>query len=302
MGEGAEDAEGVEPFPSLLERNLEQNVVCLTAACSELGIEFEFIDAEQNFLKVFCNGQAHYFQLNRTPFNSESIAGVCKDKYHTYCLLKESVRFPKTLSFMSYNVDHRYKDYLKYQSPGEMVTAIESKLSYPFIIKRNSGSFGSNVFLCHSCNEAQDSIQQIFNKNSHLYDYVLLAQEFIRTKEEYRLVCFKEKPVLTYKRSSNQNEFNARYWENGASRALFVTHEETIQELHKFVRPIYGQLDIGFVGFDIIRSFDDSLYLLELNSGPRFDHFIGSNGPEQIITMYKRVLSTWISEHANQSD
>lgn len=281
---------------------MEQNVVCLTAACSELGIQFEFIDVEQNFLKILCNGQAHYFQLNRTPFNSESVAGICKDKYHTYRLLKGSVRFPKTLSFMSYNVDQRYKNYLKYQSPREMLTAIESELCYPFIIKSNSGSLGSNVFLCHSRNKAHDSIQQIFSKHSHLYDYVLLAQEFIKTKEEYRLVCFKSKPVLTYKRSSNPNEFNARYWENGPHSTLYVTHEETIQELQEFVRPIYRQLDIGFVGFDIIRSFDDALYLLELNSGPRFDHFIRSNGPEQVIGMYKTVLSKWISEQTSQSD
>ena len=277
---------------------LEQNIICLTAACTELGIPFEFIDEEHNFLRVGSNGQSHYFQLNRTPFNSESTAGICKDKYHTYCLLKESVQFPKTLSFMSYNVDQRYKGYLKYQSSQEILTVIESELSYPFIIKSNSGSFGSNVFLCHSRNEAQDSIQRIFNKNSHLYDYILLAQEFIRTKEEYRLVCYKETPVLAYKRSSNPNEFNARYWENGASQAVLATQEETIQELQEFVRPVYEKLNIGFVGFDIIRSFDNALYVLELNSGPRFDHFIESNGPEQVISMYKKILSQWISEHA----
>ena len=275
---------------------MEQNIICLTAACTELGLQFEFIDEEHNFLRVRCNGQAHYFQLNRTPFNAESVASICKDKYHTYCLLKEYVRFPKTLSFMSYNVDHRYKEYLQYRSLQEILAVVESELSYPCIIKSNSGSFGSNVFLCHSRTEAQDAIQRIFNKNSHLYDYILLAQEFVPTKEEYRLVCFKEEPVLAYKRSANPREFNARYWENSASRAVFVTQQEIIQELQEFIRPVYGVLNIGFVGFDIIRSFDNELYVLELNSGPRFDHFIDSNGPEHVISMYKDILSRWIEK------
>ena len=281
---------------------MEKNIFCLITACTELNIPFEFIDEEHNFLRIILGGKSSYFHLNRTPFNSEAVAGICKDKYHTYCLLKEDIQFPKTLSFMSYNVDHRYEEYLKYQSSQKILTVIESELSYPFIIKSNSGSFGSNVFLCHSRDEARDSIQQIFNKNSHLYDYILLAQEFIRTKEEYRLVCYKETPVLAYKRSPNPNEFNARYWENGASQAVLVTGEETIQELQEFVRPVYEKLAIGFVGFDIIRSCDNTVYLLELNSGPRFDHFIESNGPEHVISMYEKILSKWISEHTNQSD
>ena len=277
---------------------MEQHIICLTAACTELGIPFEFIDEEHNALSIRLNEKPHLFQLNRTPFNSESVAGICKDKYHTYCLLKEYARFPKTLSFMSYHVDHRYKKYLKYHSSQEILAVVESALSYPLIIKSNSGSFGSNVFLCGSHNEAQDSIQRIFNKNSHLYDYILLAQEFIPAKEEYRLVCYKETPVLAYQRSSTPNEFNARYWENEAGRAVLVTQEEIIQELQEFVRPVFETLAIGFVGFDIIRSFDDALHLLELNSGPRFDHFIESNGPEQVISMYKKILSQWTSEHA----
>jgi glutathione synthase/RimK-type ligase-like ATP-grasp enzyme len=275
---------------------LEQNIICLTSACTELSIPFDFIDEEHNVLSIRLNEKSHYFHLNRTPFNSESVAGICKDKYHTYCLLRESVRLPKTLSFMSYNVDQRYKDYLKYHSPQEILTAIESELSYPLIIKSNSGSFGSNVFLCKTRTEAQTAIERIFNKNSHLYDYILLAQEFIPAKEEYRLVCFREEPVLTYKRSSNPSEFNARYWENSTSQAVRVTEQETIYELQEFVRPIYGKLPIDFVGFDIIRSFDDNFYLLELNSGPRFDHFIDSNGPEHVVHMYKNILSIWASK------
>ncbi len=56
----------------------------------------------------------------------------------------------------------------------------------------------------------------------------------------------------------------------------------------EFVRPVYATLPIGFVGFDIVRSTDGQLYLLELNSSPRFDHVIDGNGQACVIEMYKK--------------
>jgi glutathione synthase/RimK-type ligase-like ATP-grasp enzyme len=275
---------------------VEKNILCLTAACSQLGIRFDYIDQDHNVVRIALNGAAYYFQLNRTPFNAESVAGICKDKYHTYRLLKDSVRFPKTLSFLSYRVDERYTDYLRYHSAPEIAAVVEAELSYPLIIKSNSGSFGSNVFLCREANEAQTAIETIFDKNSHLYDYVLLAQEFIPTRQEYRLVCYKQTPVLAYTRSGDPPAFNARYWESASSRVALIEQVALIDKLAAFVRPVYGTLDLGFVGFDIVRSVDNRLYLLELNSGPRFDHVIATNGPQPIIDMYKTVLSAWVSE------
>lgn len=275
---------------------MEKNILCLTAACSQLGIRFDYIDQDHNLVRIVLNGAAYYFQLNRTPFNAESVAGICKDKYHTYCLLKDCVRFPKTLSFLSYRVDERYTDYLQYHSAPEIVAVVETELSYPLIIKSNSGSFGSNVFLCREAGETQTAIERIFDKNSHLYDYVVLAQEFIPTRQEYRLVCYKRTPVLAYTRSGDPSTFNARYWESVSGRTALIGQDALIDELAAFIRPVYTTLDLGFVGFDIVCSVDNQLYLLELNSGPRFDHVIATNGPQPIIDMYKTVLSAWVAE------
>ncbi len=276
---------------------MEKNILCLTAACRQLGLCFDYIDQDHNVVRIILNGAAYYFQLNRTPFNAESVAGICKDKYHTYRLLKDCVRCPKTLSFLSYRVDERYTDYLQYHSAPEIVAVVEAELRYPLIIKSNSGSFGSNVFLCQQTDDTQTAIERIFDKNSHLYDYIVLAQEFIPTRQEYRLVCYKQTPVLAYTRSANPSTFNARYWESASgSAATLIGQNELIDELGAFVRPVYRALALGFVGFDIVRSVNNRLYLLELNSGPRFDHVIHTNGPGPVIAMYKAVLSAWMAD------
>ena len=82
---------------------------------------------------------------------------------------------------------------------------------------------------------------------------------------------------------------------------VLIEQDALIHKLTAFVRPVYGVLDLGFVGFDIVRSFDDRLYLLDLNSGPHFDHVIATNGPQPIIDMYKTVLAAWMSEKLAQS-
>lgn len=280
---------------------MEKHIVCLTAACRQLGIGFAYIDQERNVVRIRAHGRTGYFQFNRTPFNTESVAGICKDKYHTYRLLKDMVRFPKTLSFLSYRVDDRYTDYLHYPSAPEIVSAVEAELSYPLLIKPNRGSFGSNVFLCREAAEARAAIERIFDKNSHLYDYLALAQEFIPTIQEYRLVCYRQTPVLAYARSAAPRPFNARYWERASHGATLIGQAALIDELAAFVRPVYAVLDLGFVGFDIVRSADNRLYLLELNSGPRFDHVIATSGPQPVIAMYKTVLVAWLAEKSAHS-
>ena len=129
-----------------------------------------------------------------------------------------------------------------------------------------------------------DRLETVFDKHSHLYDYVALAQEFIPTAHEYRLVCYKQTPVLAYARSGGPSTFNARYWEGASARAVLIEQAALLDELAAFVRPVYGVLDLGFVGFDIVRAVDGRLYLLELNSGPRFDRVIATNGQSRSST------------------
>ncbi len=165
---------------------------------------------------------------------------------------------------------------------------------------RATGGRSAQTFFCVTRPATtQTAIETVFDKHSHLYDYVALAQEFIPTAHEYRLVCYRRTPVLAYARSGGPSTFNARYWESASARAVLIEQAALLDELAAFVRPVYGVLDLGFVGFDIVRAVDGRLYLLELNSGPRFDRVIATNGTRPVIAMYKTVLSAWVSEESS---
>jgi len=277
---------------------MEKHIACLVKACRELGLAYEPLDREGNFLRVDIGGRWEYFQLSKTPFNSEVMHGICRDKMHSYQLLNGSVRMPRTLSFLDVELEKKYRDYLELASVDAILERIEREFRYPLVIKRNRGYLGINVYLCPDRTRALSALGAIFDQRSKHYDYLALAQEFVPTREEFRLVCAFGKPVLTYRRG-NGRLFNARYWELAQQRASLVPDPGLEQELVEFVRPVYATLPIDFVGFDVVRSTEGKLYLLELNSSPRFDHVIDGNGQACVIEMYKKTLGLYLERRAH---
>lgn len=276
---------------------MEKHIRCLIEACRALGLGYEQLDREGNFLRVAITGHWEYFQLSKTPFNSEVMHGICRDKMHSYQLLGGSVRLPRTLSFLDVNLESKYRAYLELDSLDAIVKRAEAEFDYPLVVKRNRGYLGINVRLCQDRAEVKTALRQVFDQRSKHYDYLALAQEFIPTREEYRLVCAFGTPVLIYRRGSGRL-FNARYWELAEERANLVQDPALEQALMEFVRPVYATLPLGFVGFDIVRGTDDQLYLLELNSSPRFDHVIDGNGPGCVVDMYRKTLGLYLDRRS----
>jgi len=271
---------------------MEKHIACLLEACRQLGLAHETLDREGNLVRAAICERWEYFQLSKTPFNSEVMHGICRDKMHTYQLLSGSVAMPRTLAFLDVELEAKYRHYLEYHSLEAILDRIEQEFVYPLVIKRNRGYLGVNVYLSGDRSAAARALREVFNQRSKHYDYLALAQELVPTREEYRLVCAFGTPVLIYQRGSGR-AFNARYWEVAEQRATLVRDPTLEQELMELVRPVYATLPMGFVGLDIIRSTDGKLYLIELNSSPRFDHVIESSGQACVIEMYKKTLGLY---------
>lgn len=272
---------------------MEKHIKCLIEACRGIGLDYEQLDREGNFLRVAFGDRWDYFQLSKTPFNSEVMHGICRDKMHTYQLLSRSVRMPRTLSFLDVALETKYRQYLEFGSLDAILTRIDSEFAYPLVVKRNRGYLGINVHLCQDRSGAETALRDIFDPRSKHYDYLALAQEFIPTREEYRLVCAFGTPVLLYRRGRGR-PFNARYWEVAQETANLVRDPRLEQELMRLVQPVYTTLALGFVGFDIVRGTDGELYLLELNSSPRFDHVIDGSGGSCVVEMYRKTLGLYL--------
>lgn len=261
---------------------------CLLRAAARLGMPARCLDPERNLVLV----DDHWlFQLNRTPFNTEVMYGVCRDKAHQYWLLEASVPMPRTRAYLDPGVSEPYRHYCMYSTLDEITADIQTHFDYPVVVKRNAGALANNVFLCRSAAAVDTALRTIYRTDTHAYDFVALAQSFIRATAEYRVVCFEGEPVFAYQRFAGEQDFRARYWELAEGRPIPVRDRSLLTRLCQPLRPVFELPGLRFVGLDVALTATDEVVLLELNSSPQFRHYIEHHGEDDVVAMYETVLS-----------
>lgn len=268
---------------------------CLVEACERLGVPHSFVDGDDNFLEINLGGKRYYFPGASTPFNDGATSKICRDKEFSYKLLKGVIAMPKSLGFVDPEAPEKYRDWARMATTEAIVEKICSEFALPVIVKRNSGSQGRHVFLCKDRAEVATAVRKVFEKDedgTKDYDHVLLAQEYIVAKKEYRAVVFGGNILMLYEKDVSDAVFTGNlsplHWEN--SKAVQVADEKTIKRIQAFTAPIYSLLDLRYGGLDIIEDADGKLNLVELNSRPGFGLFAKDNGSEPLIQMYVKIL------------
>ena len=268
-------------------------VSCLIAAATELGYSYSFLDQNKNVVIITTKQHKTYTFVNSTtPFNSEEVVHITHDKFFTYLFLHNHIRMPKTLSYLDPQSDPQFQEYVHVPTISAIANAIFKQLSTPCIVKMNTGSQGDHVFVCSSLLEIRNSIRKIFNKNSSLYDPLVLAQEYVRPAKEYRVVVFRKKIILIYEKNIEDAHFvgnvSPLHWKNAKAKVL--QDRKIYTRITKFLKPLYEYIDLGYGGLDIIEDKEGKLWLLEINSKPGFNIFVRDNGQEKLIEMFRHIL------------
>ncbi|MEH2360102.1 ATP-grasp domain-containing protein [Nostoc sp.] len=274
------------------------NVSLLLQACENLNISYEIIHPAENLVKIKLNSKPHYFCNFSTPLINQAVAHLIRDKEYTYHILKEKVKLPRTVGFLSPFCDTQYKIYLKFPTIQDIVLEIKENFEIPVIIKRNSGSSGHNVFLCQNQDEIETALKEIFNINFKKYDYVALAQEFIPIKSEYRAVFLNKELVLLYEKDITHAKFEGNlsplHW-NGA-KAKYINDPQILLEIANFAKPVFEELDLDYGGLDIVLDRDNQYWLIEINSHPNFSIFTRDNGKEYALKLFEKILISLASK------
>ena len=267
----------------------------LKQACQNLNLDYEIKDEHGNLL---CVNQM-YFANHSTPFNDISVGRICADKEFTYFILANQVLMPKTVGFLNPKVRSNYQLYRQDKTITEIVDKIETNFSYPLIVKMNQGRQGQNVFLCDSRQEVILALEKIYDKQSRFYDYVALAQTYIKSVKEYKVIVFRGEIILAYEKDLTKAVFTGNlsplHWKG--SRALYVNDISLIVRLKQAIKPIFQSINLEFGSIDIIVNQDGDLYIIELNANPGFSIFLRDNNPELVVKMYEVLLSGLKNRH-----
>ncbi|MFN6474404.1 MAG: RimK family alpha-L-glutamate ligase [Nostoc sp. SerVER01] len=273
------------------------NVSLLLQACENLNISYEIIYPAENLIKIKLNNKHHYFCNYSTPLINQAVSKIVKDKEYTYHILNKKIKVPRTIGFLSPFCDSRYKIYLKFPTIQDIILEIKENFETPVIVKRNSGSSGHNVFLCHNQDEIENALKEIFNI-SNKYDYVAIAQELIPIKSEYRAVFLNKELVLLYEKDISKANFAGNlsplHWDG--AKAKYISDPKILSEIDNFTKPIFEELDLDYGGLDIVLDKDNQYWLIEINSHPNFTIFTRDNGKEHALKVFEKILTSLASK------
>lgn len=196
-------------------------------------------------------------------FNSSEAIRLCDDKGDTYLSLLNKVKQPKTiiapLSF--FNTD--FSTFV--------ATAVE-KLGLPIVLKKRKGSFGEQVYLCHSEKEVLE----------HITDSEFLLQEYIECgNSDLRLEVVGGKVVCAMKRT-NEKDFRSNITNGGTAEIYQATEEEKTLAIKAC-----DILGLDFGGVDII----GGDMVCEVNSNAHIINIMQATGIDVAKAIFEYILN-----------
>lgn len=271
---------------------MNRNIQALIDACDRLGIPYQSHHKTNNLISVVVNGRSHAFVNWTTPFNTHSVMKLCQDKDYFYSFYNDVIRMPKTISFLNPYSDSKYAHYLDSATIYGIIEQIEAEFTYPLIVKKNRGSWGTNVFKVENRRQLEQGLLEIYSASSSRSDYIGLAQEYIDVEVEYRAIFFNGEYQFAYEKIAGETDLtdNLSPLHSEGSKAQYVTDEATKQAIRDFCAPLFTKLMIHFCGLDIAQDKTGKLWLIEGNSSPGFDHIIRHEGDKLVVQLYEKML------------
>lgn len=195
-------------------------------------------------------------------FNSAKVVEICDSKILTALALQEKVKMPKTI------IAPKTFENINYNDTAFVEEAVK-KLGLPVVIKEAYGSFGQQVYLANTTEEAVKIVKSLGCKE-------FLMQEFISCSfgTDVRINVVGNKVVSAIFRQ-NKNDFRSNISNGGSGENCTPTKEQ--KELAVSVSKILGA---DFLGVDILTGEKGEAILCEVNSNPNFKSTLEVTGKD----------------------
>lgn len=186
-------------------------------------------------------------------FNSARAVELCDNKILMYQeLVKNNIRIPRTF------IAPKTFEGLNY-SKRDFVNNVIKEIGLPLVIKEAYGSFGEQVYLANTLEEANKIIDQIGYKD-------FLMQKYIASSKgrDIRINIVGNKAIVSMYRENN-NDFRSNI-SNGGTGYKFEPKKEYLDLAIKASKA----LGLDFAGVDVMFGPNDEPIICELNSNPQF--------------------------------
>lgn len=297
----------------------------LQELCKELKINIESLSYGWIY-KLSKNNKIRYITGN-FDINKTASSKIASDKYATFEVLK-SENIPVIKHTMVFNPIDR-KDYIKKDEVWKIVNK-EFEKEGKIVVKPNYGFEGKGVFLCNTIYEAKEAVKYLLEKNTSIsicpfYDIKKEYRAFY-LNGNILLIYEKEKPYVIGNGKDNVKTLVERLnlpdnevvknnlskidmdyvpkldekielsWKHnlygGATAKVINKEDKNYKKIEDLSIKAGKALDMTFATIDIIKTKNNELYVLEINSGVATSIFseIVENGKELTKEIYTKAL------------
>lgn len=194
-------------------------------------------------------------------FNSAKAIALCDDKSLTHMALEGFVPMPKTICAPMTYPGVGYSD-------ATFIREAISILGLPMVIKECFGSFGAQVHLCHTEQEAEEKARELAGRPFIMQSFI--AESF---GKDLRLQVVGNRVIAAMLRYNEKGDFRAGIT-SGGSMAPYVPTEK--QEA--LAVSVCKKLGLDFAGVDFLFGENGELILCEVNSNAHFKNLYDCTG------------------------
>lgn len=261
--------------------------------------------------------------------NNHALGELLDDKYATFELLSK-----KNIPIIEHNILYGQSNNNQYAIGSNSVEYVESlfnKYNKDVVLKINDGTCGTNVLHIENRDELINQYENLSKKyfSMSLCPYYDIENEYraIVVNGKQELLYKKIKPVVigdgkstirdllinfnneyfkenknmedeVYSRILHENEvfeFDWRFNLAKGSKASFDISEVLKNDIECLAEEISRKIGLGFGSIDIIKTTDNKLFVMEINSGVMMENFIKQvpNGYEIAKNIYKKVIKSY---------
>jgi dihydrofolate synthase/folylpolyglutamate synthase len=269
-----------------------ESLECLQAACQRRGLETSLASANGHVLSLKRPGPPLYFLRNKHPFNDYVAARLAEDKGYQHELFGQAgLLMPATMQAFNPFSDDRFNRYKTHPSIAAIAAEAEGRFSYPMLVKKYHSSLAQGVYLEHS-RDALCRRLQLLCENSGYLDNVLLIQEYV-AGPEYRIVASQGELLLAYEKQGAGGAEDLNPLHHHGGQAVQVEAEELLESMRQLTAQVASVLDLGFYAIDLIQG-PRGLCLLEVNPNPFCFFYNRSNGREDFVRIYERLIEKFL--------
>ncbi|MBQ3407631.1 MAG: hypothetical protein IJH12_00305 [Clostridia bacterium] len=293
--------------------------------CKEENIKFKAISKDWIFV-LEKNGVTNFITGYKFGINNHALGELLDDKYATFELLRE-----QNLPVINHNIVYaptNNNEYAKGNNSIEYLKDLFTKYNKDIVLKINDGTCGANVV--HIKDEK--TLESQYEKMSNKF-FSMSICPFYNIENEYRAIVLNGNVELLYKKikpviigdgkhsiKELLNEFNSDYFKNKdkpewnkilkdnekyeydwrynlakGAKADREIESQLKQKISIMAIEIAKKIGLGFGSIDIIKTSDNELFVMEINSGVMMENFIKQipEGYSIAKKIYTKVIKSY---------